>query len=131
MNILEKMEADRLQRVAAEQERARTVELESAKLPFEVKKLVDNYFVWPANPAPFHSALTNKQNLVNYLLEIQGEEETEKTQKQDHKFIKEVWIKDKLNGSGPFPLNAIKEMRKAKKREENTNRFYLENLELF
>lgn len=131
MNILEKMEADRLERVRKENERAERVEAETQKLPGEVKELVESYFVWPANPAPFHSALTNKENLVNYLLEVQGEEETDKTKKQDSKFIEEIWIKDKLNGPGPFPLNAIKEMRKTKKREQNTNRFYLENLELF
>lgn len=131
MNILEQMEQTRLERVTAEQERARTVELESAKLPFEVKKLVDNYFVWPASPEPFSTCLTNKENLVNYLFEIQGQDPNDKTEKQDSKFINEVWYQDKLNGPGKFPKNAINAMRQAKKSEPKKQRFYIENLELF
>lgn len=131
MNTLEQMEANRLKRVSAEQERVKTVEDKSAKLPFEVKKLVDNYFIWPASPEPFTTALTNKQNLVNYLFEVQGQEPDEKTEKQDSKFINEVWYQDKFRGPGEFPKNAINAMRQAKKSEPKKQRFYIENLELF
>ena len=131
MNILEEMEQNRLQRVRAEEERARKVEQDTKKLPSDVKELVECYFTWPMDPEPFHSSLTNKENLVGYLLKIEGEEINEETKIKDFNFINQVWIKDTLNGQGQFPLNAIKEMRNTKKRKQTVNSFYLENLELF